>query len=73
MAVCLSRLASTIPSVVKCDHCGRLSAVQEWEPVYEEPQPTDTVYTPRRVKEIRCKIRCSKCGIVIQVMAPLPK
>ena len=60
-----------IPSVVKCDKCGRLSAVEVWDPVYEDPSPSDTNHTPPRVKEIDCQIRCNKCGIRIQTMPSL--
>ena len=59
-----------IPSVVKCNQCGRLSAVEVWDPVYEEPSPSDTKHTPQRVMEIDCQIRCSKCGIRIQTVPP---
>ena len=63
-------MKDTIPKVVKCDRCGRLSPVEGWDPVYEDPLPSDTDYTPQRVKEIDCQIRCSKCGIRIQTMPP---
>ncbi len=59
-----------MPKVIKCDRCGRLSPVEDWESVYEDPLPSDTVYTPPRVKEISCEIRCNKCGIRIQLMPP---
>ena len=64
-----SSMKNTTPNVVKCDRCGRLSPVEGWEPVYEDPSPIDTAYTPPRVKEINCEIRCNKCGIRIQAMA----
>ena len=35
--VCWSSMADKIPSVVKCDRCGRLSPVEGWDPVYEDP------------------------------------
>ena len=60
-----------IPSVVKCDQCGRLSPVEGWDLVYEDRLPSDSDYTEQRVKEISCMIRCSKCGIRIQTMPPL--
>ena len=66
-------MKDTTPSVVKCDECGRLSPVEGWDPVYEDPTPSDTVYTPPRVKEINCEIRCNKCGArsVDVLLAPL--
>jgi transcription elongation factor Elf1 len=60
----------TMPTVVKCERCGRLAVVEEWEPVYDDPLPTDTIHTALRIKEFSYKIRCSKCGIRIQVMPP---
>ena len=49
---------------------GDCRLVEGWDPVYEDPLPSDTDYTPQRVKEIDCQIRCSKCGIRIQTMPP---
>jgi hypothetical protein len=66
----LTAMRDMTPSVVECDVCGRLSPVEGWEPVYEDPSPLDTVYTPPRVKEFKCEIRCNKCGIRVQVMPP---
>ena len=60
-----------MPSVIKCDRCGRLSLLEDWEPVYEDRLPSDTDYTPQRIKEITCEIRCNKCGVRIQAV-PLP-
>ena len=68
--VCWWSMKDTFPNVVKCDRCGRLSPVEGWDPVYEDALPSDTDYTPRRVKEISCEIRCNKCGIRIQLMPP---
>jgi hypothetical protein len=62
-----------IPSVVKCDQCGRLSPIEGWDLVYEDPSPLETVYTPQQVKEIDYQIRCSKCGIRILTIPPPPK
>jgi hypothetical protein len=68
--VCWSSMKDKIPSVVKCDQCGRLSPIEGWDLVYEDRLPLETVSTPQQVKEIDCQIRCNKCGIRIQTMLP---
>jgi hypothetical protein len=63
-------MKNATPSVANCDQCGRLSPVEGWDPIYEEPSPSDTAYTPPRVKGFNCEINCNKCGIRVQVMQP---
>lgn len=65
-------MRNAIPNVIKCNQCGRLSPVESWDSVFEDPLPSDSVYAEQRVKEIDCQIRCSKCGIRIQTM-PAPQ
>ena len=66
-------MPSDIPNVVKCEHCGRLSPVMGWVPIYEDQSPIESMGTPPRVNGISCKLECSKCGIIIQVMPPPKK
>jgi hypothetical protein len=63
-------MKDTIPSVIKCNKCGRLSPVEEWDLVHEDRLPLETVSMPQQVKEIDCQIGCSKCGIRIQTILP---
>ena len=72
LAILVDYLSMTTktPNVITCDQCGKLSAVEGWDPVYEDPLPTDSVYTPRIVKEINYEIRCNKCGTRVQAMSP---
>ena len=66
-------MGSIVPSAVKCDQCGRLSPVISRVPLYNDVSPLAPVGTLPRVKQINCKLDCSKCGIRIQVMPPLTK
>jgi hypothetical protein len=66
-------MGRTIPSVVKCNQCGRLSPVISRVPIYEGEPMFESAGALPRVKEISCKLDCSKCGIRVQVMPPLPK